>query len=61
MNAIRYSQSFKMQCVREVEAGKSVLRVGRKYKIRGTGTVLRWVRQMGSGRYGKIHSSGKRS
>ena len=55
MNAIRYSQSFKMQCVREVEAGKScAAAVGRKYKIRGTGTVLRWVRQMGSGRYGKI-------
>lgn len=55
MNAIRYSEGFKMQCVREVEAGKScAFRVGRKYKIKGTSTVMRWVRQLGSGRYGKI-------
>ncbi len=55
MNAIRYSQGFKMQCVREVEAGKSsASAVGRKYKIKGPGTVMRWVRQLGSGRYGKI-------
>ena len=55
MNAIRYSQGFKMQCVREVEAGKSCAEVvRRKYKIRGTTTVMRWVRQLGSGRYGKI-------
>ena len=26
----------------------------RKYKIKGNGTVMRWVRQLGSGRYGKI-------
>ncbi len=55
MNAIRYSQSFKMQCVREVETGSScAFAVGRKYKIKGAGTVMRWVRQLGSGRYGKI-------
>jgi transposase-like protein len=55
MNPIRYSQSFKMQCVREVEAGKACAdAVRRKYKIRSTSTVMRWVRQLGSGRYGKI-------
>ena len=55
MNAIRYSQGFKIQCVREVEAGKAcACAVGRKYKIKGPGTVMRWVRQLGSGRYGKI-------
>jgi len=55
MQAIRYSQGFKMQCVREVEAGKScAFAVQRKYKIRGSATVMRWVRQLGSGRYGKI-------
>jgi hypothetical protein len=55
MQAIRYSKGFKMQCVREVEAGKScAYAVQRKYKIKGTATVMRWVRQMGSGRYGKI-------
>jgi transposase-like protein len=55
MQAIRYSKGFKMQCVREVEAGKScAYAVQRKYKIKGTSTVMRWVRQLGSGRYGKI-------
>lgn len=55
MQAIRYSKAFKMQCVREVESGKScAYAVQRKYKIRGTGTVMLWVRQLGSGRYGKI-------
>jgi transposase-like protein len=55
MNAIRYSHGFKMQCVREVEAGKScAFTVQRKYKIKGSATVMRWVRQFGSGRYGKI-------
>lgn len=44
-----------MQCVREVEAGKScAFAVQRKYKIKGTATVMRWVRQFGSGKYGKI-------
>ncbi len=55
MNVIRYSKAFKMQCVREVEAGQSCpSAVQRKYKIKGTTTVMRWVRQLGSGRYGKI-------
>ena len=55
MSAIRYSKGFKMQCVREVEAGKScAYAVQRRYKIRGAATVMRWVRQLGSGRYGKI-------
>jgi transposase-like protein len=55
MQAIRYSKAFKMQCVREVEAGTScAYGVQRKYKIKGTNTVMRWVRQLGSGRYGKI-------
>lgn len=52
---IRYSQSFKMQLVREVEEGKlCAAAVGRKYQIRGVGSVMRWVRQYGSGRYGKV-------
>ena len=55
MKVIRYSNSFKMQVVREVEAGDlCVDAVGRKYNIQGKGTVMRWVRQWGSGRYGKI-------
>jgi len=55
MKVIRYSKGFKMQCVREVEAGKScAFDVQRKYNIKGTATVMRWVRQYGSGRYGKV-------
>ena len=44
-----------MQLVREVETGKgSACAVQRKYDIKGTHTVMRWVRQYGSGRYGKV-------
>src|SRR6266567_6164798 len=55
MEVIRYSKAFKMQCVRDVESGKSCAStVQRKYQIKGVATVMRWVRQLGSGRYGKI-------
>ena len=49
MNIIRYSKGFKMQLVREVESGKgSAFAVQRKYNIKGSDTVLRWVRQYGT-------------
>ena len=55
MQVIRYSKAFKMQCVQEVEAGKScAYTVQRKYKIKGSATVMRWVRLLGSGKYGKV-------
>lgn len=55
MKVVRYSQSFKLQLVREVEEGKmSSAAVQRKYNINGTDTVIRWVRQYGSGKYGKV-------
>jgi transposase-like protein len=55
MKVIRYSQGFKLQLVREVETGKaSAGAVERRYNIKGAGTVIRWVRQFGSGRYGKV-------
>jgi|SRR5579871_1240526 len=55
MTVIRYSKAFKMQCVREVETGKScAFKVQRKYRIKGSATVMRWVRQFGGGQYGKI-------
>jgi len=55
MKTIRYSKSFKMQLVREVETGKSnAWAVQRKYDIKGANTVMRWVRQFGSGKYGKL-------
>lgn len=51
----RYSQAFKMQAVREVESGeRCAYGVGLKYDIKGTDTVMRWVRQLGSGKYGKV-------
>ena len=55
MRVIRYSHPFKMQAVREVEAGQDCAwAVDRKYQIKGTNTVMRWVRQFVSGRYGKL-------
>ena len=55
MNIIRYSKAFKMQCVREVETGKSSpVTVQRKYRIKGPATVMRWVRRFGSGKHGMI-------
>lgn len=55
MSEIRYSKGFKMQLVREVEGGgTSAGAVERKYNIKGGGTVMRWVRQFGSGKYGKV-------
>jgi transposase-like protein len=55
MKVIRYSHAFKMQAVREVESGqRCAFAVQRKYNIRGGATVMRWVRQFGSGKYGKV-------
>jgi len=52
---VRYSHAFKMQAVREVETGELCAQaVQRKLGIRGNGTVMGWVRQLGSGKYGKI-------
>jgi len=55
MRNIRYSHAFKMRAVREVEAGQNCASgLERKYEIKGHGTVMRWLRQFGSGQYGKI-------
>jgi transposase-like protein len=55
MKVIRYSRAFKLQAVGEVESGeKCAHQVQLKYGIKGCHTVPRWVRQFGSGRYGKI-------
>jgi transposase-like protein len=55
MNTIRYSKAFKLQAVREVESGRwSPKAVERRYGMTGNSTVMRWVRQYGSGRYGKV-------
>jgi len=55
MKVIRYSQGFKLQLVREVESGKeSAAALQRRYQIKGATTVMGWVRQFGSGKYGKV-------
>jgi transposase-like protein len=55
MTAIRYSKAFKLQAVREVESGQDdACGVQHKYGIKGHGTVMGWVRQLGSGKHGKI-------
>lgn len=52
---IRYSEAFKVEVVREVEAeGKDFEEVRRKYGIGGNETVQKWVRRYGNGTRGKI-------
>jgi transposase len=53
--AIRYSEAFKMQLVRELEAGGvNYNQLMRKYGLRGCGTLKRWVVRYGNGSIGKI-------
>jgi len=49
---IRYSESFKLQVVREIESGRfdNCFAAARFYGIRAMDTVTRWVRH-----YGKSH------
>ena len=47
---IRYSNSFKLKVVREVESGCSFNEVRKKYDISGTSTVQQWTQK-----YGKHH------
>jgi transposase len=53
---IRYSESFKLQVIRELEEGRhsSCSAAMEAYGIRGKGTVYRWVRQ-----YGREHLTRK--
>ena len=54
MKVIRYSRGFKMQLVREAEEeGMSAWRVSRKYRVTAP-SVMRWLREMGSGKHGKV-------
>ena len=53
--AIRYSEAFKMQVVRELEGSDLPIRhFEKKYDIRGAGTVQQWVRRYGNGTCGKM-------
>ena len=49
---IRYSESFKMQVISELESGKlkNISEANRKYGIKGAETVKRWLKK-----YGKNH------
>lgn len=53
--AIRYSEAFKREVVRELEVeGKAFEAVRRKYGIGGCDTVQSWVRRYGNGTRGKV-------
>lgn len=53
--AIRYSEAFKLEVVRELERdGLPFGHVRRKYGIGGLGTVQKWVHQYGNGSRGKV-------
>jgi transposase-like protein len=52
---IRYSEAFKMEVVRELEAGGLAFdAISLKYGIKGKMTVARWVRRYGNGTRGKV-------
>jgi transposase-like protein len=52
--AIRYSEAFKVEVVRELETGLAPLdEVRRKYDI-GVGTIQTWIAKYGNGTRGKI-------
>ena len=54
-HGIRYSEAFKMEAVRELERGDlPYMEIQRKYGIKGTSTVQKWVRKYGNGTRGKV-------
>lgn len=44
---IRYSTSFKLQVVREIESGQGIAQVRNRYGIRGFTTIQAWLRKFG--------------
>ena len=53
--AIRYSEAFKMQIVRELEGGLiNIDQIRRKYGIGGCYTIRRWVSKYGNGSIGRV-------
>ncbi len=54
--AVRYSEAFKLQVVRQLEHGEfsNPWQAGQAYGVNGSGTVARWVRQ-----FGREHLLGK--
>ena len=55
MVPIRYSEAFKMEIVRELEdQGAPFSSMQRKYGIKGSSTIQKWVRKYGNGSRGKV-------
>lgn len=53
--AVRYSEAFKMEIVRELESqGVSMMSLEKKYGISGRGTIRRWLTRYGNGSRGKV-------
>jgi transposase-like protein len=53
--AVRYSEAFKIQIVRELETGQINLdQIRRKYGIGGCHSIRRWVSRYGNGSLGKV-------
>ena len=53
--AIRYSEAFKMQLVRELETGLiNMDQIRRKYGVGGTASIRGWVRKYGNGSVGRV-------
>ena len=53
--AVRYSEAFKIQVVRELEGGGiNVDQIRRKYGVGGSHTIRRWVSRHSNGSIGKI-------
>lgn len=53
--AIRYSEAFKMEVVRQLEEGSLFYSdMQGKYGIKGKVTIQRWVRKYGNGSRGKV-------
>jgi transposase-like protein len=44
---IRYSLSFKRQVISEVEQGKCLSEIQRRYGIKGSSTIQKWIRRFG--------------
>jgi transposase-like protein len=53
--AVRYSEAFKMQVVRELEAGGiNVEQIRRKYGVGAGATIRCWISKYGNGSIGKV-------
>ena len=53
--AIRYSEAFKMEIVRELETGSiNIDQIRRKYGIGGNGSIRGWVKKYGNGSVGRV-------